>query len=89
VNGEAWSLRLTRRAEKEMARLDPPVRQRITNAIRALAIKPDQATGVRKLSGQPGSRLRVGDWRVLFEINRERHEIVIYRVQPRGRAYDR
>ncbi len=86
---DAWSLCLTRRAEKELARLDPPVRQRITNAIRMLVIEPDQATGVRKLTSQSGSRLRVGDWRVLFETDRGKREIVIYRVQPRGRAYDR
>jgi mRNA-degrading endonuclease RelE of RelBE toxin-antitoxin system len=34
-------------------------------------------------------RLRVGDWRVRFERDASAREIVVLRVLPRGRAYDR
>jgi mRNA-degrading endonuclease RelE of RelBE toxin-antitoxin system len=33
--------------------------------------------------------LRVGTWRVRFNIDDERQVIVVLRVLPRGRAYDR
>ncbi|MBA3746012.1 MAG: type II toxin-antitoxin system RelE/ParE family toxin [Solirubrobacterales bacterium] len=34
-------------------------------------------------------RLRVGDWRVRFAFDDEERVIVVLRVLPRGRAYDR
>lgn len=39
--------------------------------------------------GRPESRLRVGDWRVIVELDVPERTIVIARVLPRGRAYDR
>jgi mRNA-degrading endonuclease RelE of RelBE toxin-antitoxin system len=42
---------------------------------------------VKSLTGRPGEyRLRVGSWRVLFELA-EGDVIVVYRVAPRGSAY--
>jgi mRNA-degrading endonuclease RelE of RelBE toxin-antitoxin system len=34
-------------------------------------------------------RLRVGDWRVRFAFDDQQRVIVVLRVLPRGRAYDR
>jgi len=42
---------------------------------------------VRKLEGLPGFRLRVGDWRVIYEIHDDRLVILITAVSPRGGAY--
>jgi mRNA interferase RelE/StbE len=41
---------------------------------------------VKRLTNfSPESRLRVGDWRVLFEANRDK--VVIYRILHRREAY--
>jgi Cytotoxic translational repressor of toxin-antitoxin stability system len=87
--GAEWSLRYSRRAEKDIGRLDRPVRRRILEALSRLATEPERATGIRRLSGRAGSRLRVGDWRVLFELDSAKREVVVDRVLPRGRAYER
>jgi len=84
-----WDVQLTRRAEKDMARLDPPIKRRILEALVQLGHDPRNASGVRKLAGRPESRLRVGDWRVIFEVSLSRREVYVIRVLPRGRAYDR
>ena len=84
-----WVLDYAGRAEKDVSRLDPPVRKRVLAAIDELAANPDHATGVRKLTGRSESRLRVGDWRVIFTMDLESHTVTIDRVLPRGRAYDR
>lgn len=84
-----WDVQLTRRAEKDLARLDPPIKHRILEALAQLAHDPRASHGVRKLTGRPESRLRVGDWRVIFEVNLRRHEVYVIRVLPRGNAYDR
>jgi len=85
----AWTPAYTRRAEKDVARLDAQVRKRVLLAIDRLVADPDNSVAVRKLSGRPEARLRVGDWRVIFETDRESRTVIVHRVLPRGRAYDR
>jgi mRNA interferase RelE/StbE len=75
-------------AKKDLMRLDMPVRRRIVKAARELAENPHSGT-LRKLTNRPESRLRVGDWRVLVELDHETRAIHVKRILPRGRAYDR
>ncbi len=42
---------------------------------------------VTKLQERPGYRLRVGDWRVIYEIEGERLIILVLRIAPRGGVY--
>jgi mRNA interferase RelE/StbE len=45
---------------------------------------------VKRLRGRGDEwRLRVGDWRVRFRVDWERHIIVVIAVLPRGSAYAR
>ena len=57
-------------------------------AIARLVSDPRSAE-LRKLKGRPESRLRVGDWRVILELDVDERTIIIERVLPRSRAYDR
>ncbi len=83
-----WRVDYVRRAERDIRRLDPPVLRRVFAAIERLA-DDDPSLDVLKLSGQETWRLRVGDWRVLFERDEAIRVISVMRVLPRGRAYDR
>lgn len=79
---------LERAAEKDLARLSTQVHARVVEVIRGLAVNPRPA-GCRKLSvGQNDWRVRVGDYRVIYEIadvirvvrvNRVRHRREVYR----------
>jgi len=82
-----WSYEATPPARRDLKRLDPPVRRRILDALDRFAAEPRSAD-IRKLNSAQW-RLRVGDWRVRFSFDDERQVIVILRVLPRGRAYDR
>ncbi len=82
-----WRVEVTRTALKDLKRLDPPVRQRVHTALLALAQDPHASTQLRKLTGAPEWRLRVGDWRVLLLLDEPERTIEITRVLPRGRAY--
>jgi mRNA interferase RelE/StbE len=41
------------------------------------------------LRGRPGYRLRVGDWRVIFELDHEERRLVVLDIGPRSDFYDR
>jgi mRNA interferase RelE/StbE len=87
VNPNPWRVELTRSAARDLRRLDPPVRERVADALRTLASDPDRPGALRKLTNAPEWRLRIGDWRALILLNPEEHTIIVTRVLPRGRAY--
>jgi mRNA interferase RelE/StbE len=82
------ALRFTRSAEKELRRLDPPIRSRVLSALDRLAAD-DRSLDVRRLTGSEHFRLRVGDWRVIFDYDRAAQTVLVRHVLPRGRAYER
>jgi mRNA interferase RelE/StbE len=82
------ALRFTRSAEKELRRLDPPIRSRVLAALDRLAVD-DRSLDVRRLTGSEHFRLRVGDWRVIFDYDRDSQTVLVRHVLPRGRAYER
>jgi len=88
VTADRWAVEFERRAEKDLERLDPQVKQRVLSAIGRLADDPRSAD-LRRLKGRAESRLRVGDWRVITELDIAARVIIILRILPRGRAYDR
>lgn len=74
---------------RDLRRIDPPTGARILTAITRLAQSAELVGDVKRLSGSGEYRLRVGDWRVRFERDDQQLRIVVVRVLPRGRAYDR
>lgn len=83
-----WSASFSRRGDKDMERLDPPIRQRVVDALERV-LAEDPSVGVRRLKGNDEERLRIGDWRVRFKRDTQKREIVVLRILPRGRAYER
>jgi mRNA interferase RelE/StbE len=88
VTDENWGVTFTPRARRDLRALDPPIRDRVLSVIDRVAAR-DQALDVRRLTGSAELRVRVGDWRVRFTRDVEAKLIVVQRVLPRGRAYDR
>ena len=84
-----WAIAYQTRAQRDLRRLDPPVGGRVVRAIERVATNPAAAPGLERLTGRPELRLRVGDWRVLIELDHSRRQITVRRILPRGRAYDR
>lgn len=84
-----WRVEFTPSARKDLRRLDRPVQQRIVDALDRLAAGERLSGDIRRLAGSTEYRLRVGDWRVRFELDGDRLLITVVRVLPRGRAYDR
>ena len=88
MSAEPCAVEFERRAEKDLERLDPQVKQRVLIGIGRLVEDPG-SVDLRRLTGRAESRLRVGDWRVLIELDVASRTIIIERILPRGRAYNR
>lgn len=70
-----YKVLITRSAEKQLKKLPPQVQRKIAAVIMSLAIEP-HPYGSKKLTGTMNSyRVRVGDYRVIYDIYE--HEIVV------------
>lgn len=79
-----YEVKFKPKAFKDLAKLSNNIQSRIINKIELMQ---DNLQGdIKKLTNfTPEYRLRVGDYRVLFEI--ENQKILIYRIKHRGKAY--
>ena len=75
-------------ALREARRLPPREKERIDRALAELAENP-RPSGVRKLRGMEGYRLRVGDYRILYEVDESVEEVTVWRIMSRSDVYRR
>lgn len=75
-----------RSAAKASLRLPTRVAQAVEQRLAMLAEDPTRVdVDVKRLVGRPGLRLRVGDWRVIYEVEGE--TLTVLRIAPRGDVY--
>ena len=88
-NLPAYEIRWSKKAVSYLKRLNPDNRKRIVHAVELLATGPAaQGVDVKPLQGRPGEfRLRVGEYRIIFEPEHTLLLISIITVSPRGDAY--
>lgn len=81
------TLRIKPPAEKDIRDLPAAIRERITHAILALRETPFPHAAQKLRGLEHHYRLRVGDYRVLYEFDAAAQSITIYRVKHRREAY--
>ena len=76
------------RAQSDVRRLDRATAQRVIGKLQWLA-ENFEATKLTALTGpdQGRFRLRVGDYRVVYAVDRKKREIEVYRVRHRREVY--
>ena len=73
--------------EREMSKLPGRILRRVDRAILGLSSNP-RPHGCKKLTGYGNlHRIRVGDWRVVYEVNDVRSEVEIQIVANRKDVY--
>jgi mRNA interferase RelE/StbE len=70
----------SKQAVKFLKKQDSITRKRIIKAIQRLP-----AGDVKKLQGEPSYRLRVGDYRIIFD--HEKNILMIIKIDSRGQIY--
>lgn len=82
-----YELLIERRAEKDLKKLDANLFSVVAEKIKPLSENP-HPPGSRKLSGSQNDwRIRIGDYRVLYEIDTKSRTIKIMRVKHRREVY--
>ncbi|WP_374687126.1 type II toxin-antitoxin system RelE/ParE family toxin [Promineifilum sp.] len=82
-----YRLRVKRSAEADLRRLAGPLFERVNERILALRDEP-RPPGTRRLSGAvEGWRIRVGDYRVVYQIDDTEQIVTMVRVRHRREVY--
>ena len=82
----SYSIRILRRAQKELASVPVDCYERLKSAILSLGDAP-RPEGSRKLTGRSGWRIRVGDYRVIYEIDDAARIVLVLHVGHRRDVY--
>jgi len=77
---------IERKAAKEIESLSGDIIQRIIDTVKNLKLNP-RPYGSKKLIGEVGWRVRIGDYRILYMIDDNQKVITIYRVKHRKEVY--
>jgi mRNA interferase RelE/StbE len=82
----SYTILILRRAQKDFAQLPAGVYERVRDAIRGLGQNP-RPPGCLKLTGRDGWRIRVGDYRIIYEIDDRQQSVTILHIGHRHDVY--
>ena len=83
-----YRIEIATAAERQILKLEASVRRRIFKKLDALAINP-RPVGVEKLTAVDAYRVRVGDYRIIYDIDDETTTVVVHKVGYRKDVYTR
>lgn len=81
-----YTVIILRRAQKELQDIRGSDFEAVTQAIAALAVDP-RPPGCIKLTGRDGWRIRIGHFRVIYEINDRQLLVTVVQVGNRRDVY--
>lgn len=83
-----YQILIRKEAKKILQNLSRPDRNRIAEKIKSLGEDPgNPSLDIKRLQGQVYYRLRVGQWRIIFDRDVEVKIIAIEKIKPRGDVY--
>jgi len=82
----AFAVLLHPKAAKTLERLEKPIRQSIKERLRELKDHPER--NGKQLKYSNFWSLRISNYRAIYEINREKHQVIILFIRHRKKVYD-
>ena len=83
-----YRIEFSRQSVKALRRAPAKVSAAIRVALERLAADPQAASNVRRLVDLDAYRLRVGEWRVVYELDRGALVVIVIRIASRAEAYE-
>ena len=80
-----YQIFFTDKAKKQLEKLEKVNQERIVKSLERIRIRPEAY--ITKLVGDPGYKLRVGNYRVILEIEKEKLIILVLMIGHRKNIY--
>lgn len=80
-----YSIEFTDKAKKQFLKLERDIQERIGSVLERVKIRPQDF--VEKLVGEPGFKLRIGDYRAYLDIDNNKLIILVLKVGHRRNFY--
>jgi mRNA interferase RelE/StbE len=81
----SYEITFTDTSRRQFRKLEKDVQERMIKALERIRIRPESY--VKKLVGDPGYRLRVGDYRVILDIQKSELIILVIKIGHRKNIY--
>lgn len=81
----SYEITFTDTSRRQFRKLEKDVQERIIKALERIRIRPESY--VKKLVGDPGYRLRVGEYRVILDIQKSELIILVIKIGHRRNIY--
>ena len=83
-----YKIIFAKEAQKALLRLPKNTAVLVRQKLEQLAIDPyAPMTNAKKLQNRSGYRLRIGDWRVIYEIQNDELIVLVLKIAQRGDVY--
>ena len=82
-----YSISFKRSVEKDLRHLPQDLISRVMEKIESLKSEPFPSQSIRVSGAERLYRLRVGDYRIIYEVDSKTREIIIHHVRDRSVAY--
>ncbi len=83
-----YKLAYAKQAVRALRKMPANTAASIREKLKGIADNPlGKHNNAKKLQGRSAYRLRVGDWRVIYEINNEELQILVIKIASRGEVY--
>jgi mRNA interferase RelE/StbE len=84
-----YAVVFTKQALRTLRKVPRNLSMLIREKLEQLAVDPYAPNNnVTKLVGRAGYRLRVGDWRVIYELQDQQLVLIVIKIGPRGEVYE-
>ena len=82
-----YEIVFSQKAKKQLFKLERSIQERIISALERIRIRP--GSYITKLVGDPGYKLRVGDYRLIMDIDKGKLLVLVIKIGHRKNIYEK
>ena len=82
-----YEIVFSQKAKKQLFKLERSIQERIISALERIRIRPESY--ITKLVGDPGYKLRVGDYRVIMDLDKSKLLVLAIKIGYRKNIYEK